>query len=184
MKKYIYLLIIFSVLALSACKKKEEMPDYIPTQSSDNDITTGNDEADIGDAVDNPEDEDIADNDITDETLPGDEDGEPTQPAVIGKTTVMYVKLNQYGGFLNVRPTPATTGTPVGFLVHAEAVEVIEIKDGWASILYNDKVCYVKDDYIVEKKPAYLEPPTATPKPTAAPDQTPEAVTEAASDDI
>ena len=183
MKKYIYILIIFSVLALSGCKKKEEMPDYIPTQLTDNDVNSGNDEADIGDDIDNSEDEDIPASDIAENAAPGDEEAIPTQP-VIGKTTVMYVKLNQYGGFLNVRPTPSTTGTPVGFLVHAEAVEVIEIKDGWASILYNDKVCYVKNDYLSVKKPAYLEPPTPTPKPTTSPNQNPEADAEAAPGEI
>ena len=81
----------------------------------------------------------------------------------------MYVKLKQYGGYLNIRPTPSTDGEPVGFLVHAEEIDVIEIKDGWASFMYKGKICYVNADYLVDKQPAYLEAPTPTPKPTATP---------------
>jgi uncharacterized protein YgiM (DUF1202 family) len=86
----------------------------------------------------------------------------------------MYVKLDQYGGFLNVRATPSTDGEAVGFLVHAEQIDVIEITDGWASFVYNDKVCYVNADFLVKERPEYLDPPTPTPKPKVTPTPVPE----------
>ncbi|NLC19746.1 MAG: SH3 domain-containing protein [Clostridiales bacterium] len=178
MRKYLFLLLVLSVAVLSGCKKEEQMPDFIPTNLLE-DNTDNN-----GEDANTPEDNSQADDKVSedgDTTLPEDgsdndsDDSKDAQPVVVGKTTTMYVKLNQFGGYLNVRPTPSTEGAPVGFLVHAEAVEVIEIKDGWASILYKGNICYVNDDYLVDKQPPYLEPPTATPKPTATPTPKPAA---------
>jgi len=178
MRKYLFLLLVLSVAVLSGCKKEEQMPDFIPTNLLE-DNTDNN-----GEDANTPEDNSQADDKVSedgDTTLTEDgsdndsDDSKDAQPVVVGKTTTMYVKLNQFGGYLNVRPTPSTEGAPVGFLVHAEAVEVIEIKDGWASILYKGNICYVNDDYLVDKQPPYLEPPTATPKPTATPTPKPAA---------
>jgi len=173
MRKYVYILIVLAAISLTGCKKEEKMPDYIPVNlTEDNDDSTGsNDKAPV-------EDDKLS---TGEEGTEADEQGEgsakdeetPDKPVEVGKTSTMYVKLNQYGGYLNVRPTPSTEGTPVGFLVHAEAVDVITIKDGWASILYNGNICYVNADYLVEKRPPYLNPPTITPKPTQAPEQAP-----------
>jgi len=166
MKKYIYILIALSVLALSACKKEEKMPDYIPANLSEED--TGKD-ANKGDDTGQTADENSQDSTSVQDGEAKDDEESGDQPIVVGKTTKMYVKLKQYGGYLNIRPTPSTDGEPVGFLVHAEEVDVIEIKDGWASFMYKGKICYVNADYLVDKQPAYLEAPTPTPKPTATP---------------
>lgn len=174
MRKYIYLLVILSVVALSGCKKENEMPDFIPTQVSENDMDYSGEKLDNNEDIRQSEDGDLQESDLPDEDSLEEDGTSPSQPIVIGKTTTMYVKLSKYGGSLNIRPNPSTDGTPVGFLVHAEAVDVIEIKDGWASFLYNGAICYISDDFLVDKRPAYLDPPTATPKPTATPTPTTE----------
>jgi hypothetical protein len=174
MRKYIYILIILTVTVLSGCKKEDKMPDFIPTQSSEDDIDYSGEESDANEDIKQSEDGDIQEGDIQDEDVSEKDEASPTQPIVIGKTTTMYVKLSQYGGSLNIRPKPSTDGEPVGFLVHAEAVDVIEIKDGWASFLYNGAICYVNADFMVDKRPAYLDPPTATPKPSATPTPAPD----------
>lgn len=172
MKKYIYILIALTVISLSGCSKEEKMPDYIPTGLSEEGDISETDADDSGDLSDT--DEDITksdDGDQKDGDLPDDSQGDDnsdTQPVTIGKTATMYVKLSQYGGYLNIRSNPSTDSEPVGFLVHAEAVDVIEIKNGWASILYKGKVCYVNADFLVDKQPEFLDPPTATPTPKAA----------------
>lgn len=178
MRKYFFLLLILSVAVFTGCKKEEQMPDFIPTNLLEDNIDNNGEDA--NEAGNNSQTDDtVNQDDDTAQPDDGDEedgnDSKDSQPVTVDKTTTMYVKLNQFGGYLNVRPTPSTEGEPVGFLVHAEAVEVIEIKDGWASILYKGKICYVNDDYLVDKQPPYLEPPTATPKPTAAPAQKPAA---------
>lgn len=177
MRKYLFLVMILSVAILSGCGKEEQMPDFIPTNLLED--NTDNNGKDVNKQEDNSQpDENISqDGDVTQPDDSGDNDNSDSKdtPPVVGKTTTMYVKLNQFGGYLNVRPTPSTDKEPVGFLVHAEAVEVIEIKDGWASILYKGNICYVNDDYLVDKQPSYLEPPTITPKPTATPTPKPAA---------
>ena len=88
---------------------------------------------------------------------------------------VKYVKLNEFGDTLNVRTAPTTKeNNRVGFLVHGEKVEVIEIKDGWASFMYHNRVCYVSADYLVDERPPAIEPPQATPTPTPEPTEAPE----------
>jgi len=182
MRKCIYILIALSVLALAGCKKEEKMPDYIPANLTEDNTDNKKDDSDTKNTGKSAQ-EQVGDLQQGDETVDDNSESKP----VVGKTTTMYVKLNQFGGYLNVRPTPSTDGSPVGFLVHAEAVEVIEIKDGWASIVYKGDVCYVNASYLVEKQPAYLEPPTPTPtpKPTTAPaTQTPEEQTDAEPNEI
>lgn len=156
MKKSIYLLIILSIFTLSGCSKKPQMADFIPTQAPEQ-ITQPAQEDTQGEEAQ-----------VTQEATPTPRD------VVIGKTTPMYVKLDEYGAFLNVRSTPSTKGEPVGFLVHAEQIDVIEIADGWASFLYNGTVCYVNADYLVKERPEYLTPPTPTPVPVNTPTPKPE----------
>lgn len=94
-----------------------------------------------------------------------------------GKTTTKYVKLNNYNGILNIRATPAKDGEVVGFLVHTESVEVISIENGWASFMYKGVKCYVSAEFLVDKKPAYIAPPTVTPTPAITPTPKPGSVT-------
>jgi hypothetical protein len=161
MKRNIYLLIILTVFILTGCSPKDQMTNFIPTPMPSDD-----------DALDAVEDEieDVA------EGTEGEVEATPTpKPLHVGKTTEMYVKLDKYGAFLNVRPNPSTDGEPVGFLVHAEKIEVIELVEGWASFVYNEKVCYVNADFLQEKRPEYLTPPTPTPVPEVTPTMTPTA---------
>lgn len=155
MKKSIYFILFLAVILLTGCSKPDSMASFIPTQAPSEDGDTGSD--------------------TPDETQSGEEATPTPKDIHIGNTTTMYVKLDRYGGSLNIRSTPSTTGDAVGFLVHAEEVEVIEIVDGWASIVYKDTVCYVNADFLVEERPEYLNPPTPTPQPknTVAPTPTP-----------
>ncbi len=160
MKKSIILLIIVTVFILTGCKNKEQMTSFIPTQMPE----------EVTDNTTKDETEEATETEETQEV----EEATPTPKEIhVGQTTPMYVKLDEYGAFLNVRPTASTEGAPVGFLVHAEKVEVIEIVDGWANILYNDAVCYINADFLVDERPEYLEAPTPTPAPKVTP--TPEA---------
>lgn len=159
-KKSMFVFIIGITLILTGCSKKEQMASFIPTPapSEETDAVTDDDEA------------------VTEQEEPS---ATPTsKPIVVGQTTTMYAKLDEFGGTLNIRQTPSTSGTKMGFLVHAEKVDVIEIKDGWASFLYNGAICYVNASYLVSEQPEYLEKPTPTPKPANTP--TPKPV----SDDI
>lgn len=160
MKKSMFMFIIGIMLILTGCSKKEQMASFIPTPAP-------SEETDV----------------VLDDDEPVTEQEEPSvtptpKPIVVGQTTTMYVKLDEFGGTLNVRQTPSTSGAKMGFLVHAEKVDVIEIKDGWASFVYNGTICYVNASYLVNEQPEYLEKPTPTPKPENTP--TPKPV----SDDI
>lgn len=149
MKKKIYLLILLTVFVLVGCNKKDQMTNFIPTQAPEEENTT---------VVDGTE------------STPTEAATTPVPETVhIGATTTRYVKLDEYGGYLNIRSKPSTDGDVVGFLVHAEEVEVGEVKDGWASILYNDTICYCNADFIVDERPAYLTPPPPTPTPVVTP---------------
>ncbi len=141
MKKIIYILLIVTIFVLSGCSNKsDQMADFIPTTAPSEDVNTN---------------------------------ASPTDSAVtlapksvhVGQTTTKYVKLTKYGDQLNVRSTPSTDGDIIGFLVHAEKIKVIEVDNGWASFVYHDVVCYVNADFLVDKKPTYLQPPTLTPVP-------------------
>jgi uncharacterized protein YgiM (DUF1202 family) len=152
MKKIIIILIITAIF-LSGCSKNDQMTNFIPTVKPE----------------DNSSDEEIP----TEVTPVGEEnatDATPTTKAIyVGQTTTKYVMLTEYDDTLNVRSAPSTDAEKVGFLVHTEKIEVIEIKDGWASFLYNDAICYVNADFLVDEKPNFIEPPT----PTAAPEKVP-----------
>ena len=155
MKKSIYVLLILTVFLLTGCAKSDQMTSFIPTQS--------------------PEEEnaDVAEDDgITQEG--SNAEATPTPKKVhIGQTTPKYVKLDKYGAFLNIRSTPSTDGEQVGFLVHGEKIEVAEITDGWASFVYENAVCYVNADFLVDEQPEYLDPPSPTPSPAVTPEKKP-----------
>lgn len=150
MKKSIYLLAITAAVLLSGCSNKDQMTNFIPTQAPQEDISS----------------------DTEEETeAPADaESVQESETTYTGATTKMYVKLNEYGGYVNIRAAASKDGEVIGFLVHAEEIEVIEIKDGWVSFLANDKINYVSADFVVTERPDYLTPPPATP--TTAPTPT------------
>ncbi len=139
-KVYVFALVI--LLVLSGCSKTKQMSSFIPT-------TTPNSET-----------EEVI-------TPTGGLTATPTPKTIyVGQTIPKYVKLTEYEDVLNVRSAPSTdTDNVVGFLVHTEKIDVIEITDGWASFVYNDAVCYVNADFLVDEKPDILEPPTPTPVP-------------------
>jgi len=149
---YILTVIFLAVILFTGCKSEDQEAYFIPTPAPD--------------LIEEDEDlpEDSADN--TDKTgengeQAGDSENLEDEPVVVGETITKYVKLNTYGAILNVRSSPTTEeNNVVGFLVHTEPVEVISIENGWASILYKDKVCYVSADYLVDFVPPYISPPT------------------------
>jgi uncharacterized protein YgiM (DUF1202 family) len=129
MKKNVFLLIIITVFLLSGCSKKEKMTNFIPTMAPEDEITS----------------------EVTQTPLEGSTEATPTPKEIhVGETTTKYVKLSEYDDTLNVRSTPSTDSEPVGFLVHTEKIEVIDIVDGWASFVYNNQVCYVNADFLVD----------------------------------
>ena len=156
-KNMIYLcIVIVAVFILSGCKAEDEQSFYIPspvvTQEPSKEQTKPSEKA---------------------EEPTGEADEEPSdKPVHVGKTTTQYVKLDDYDAILNIRSAPSREGEIVGFLVHTEQVEVISIEDGWASFVYQDEIRYVSADFLVDKKPAYIAPPTPTtePTPTKEPD--------------
>ena len=156
MKRKLLFILILPVLVFSGCSKQQQMPDFIPTQApnaedSNNDMEDAAADSAQGDAA-------------------GETDVTPTSKAVyIGETTTKYVKLKEYDAILNVRATPDSKGEVVGFLVHTEKVQVIDITDGWASFVYDGSVCYVSADFLVDTRPDYIEPPTPTLSPTPSP---------------
>ncbi len=149
MKKSIYLFTITAAVLLSGCSNKNQMTNFIPTQAPQDDISLDTEE-ETGAASDT-------------------EAAQEPETTYTGATTKMYVKLNEYGGYVNVRATASKDGEVIGFLVHAEEIEVIEIKDGWASFLANDKINYVSSDFVVAERPDYLTPPPPTPTTAATP---------------
>lgn len=162
MRKSIYLLIICAAFLFTGCSDKDQMTNFIPTQ------VPQQEENSSGDVEEGTE----ADTD-TEGDSQTQEEGTTTDEVPIGPTVTKFVKLDEYGGYLNVRSKPSTDGDVLGFLVHAEEAEVIEVVDGWASIVYNDKVCYVNASFLVEERPAYLTPPPPTPTPIVTPTTAP-----------
>jgi hypothetical protein len=157
MKKSLVFIILVAVMLLAGCKKEDQMTNFIPTQAPEED----NDDADVTEnADDKKQDEETSDasgKDTSDTSASEEESEAPTQAAVyVGQTTTKYVKLDEYDAVLNVRAKPSRDGEIVGFLVHTEKVRVIEIKDGWASIKYNDGIYYVSSDFLVDKRPDLL----------------------------
>ena len=173
MKRIVLLIILLALVMLAGCSKKEQtMTDFIPTQAPTEEDAkaeptaeaTKNDGEASTDTTEAASGEDTATKDTTDTSAEA-----PTPKAVhVGETTTKYVKLDQYDAILNIRSTPSKDGEVVGFLVHTEKIEVIEIKDGWASFVYNGAVCYVSSDFLVDTRPEYIDPPTLTPSPTPA----------------
>jgi hypothetical protein len=153
MKKIRNLFFIMMVLILTGCSKKDQMTNFIPTQAPGEGSTQ----------------------EATPIVTEDGSEATPTPKEIhVGQTVTKYVKLSEYDDILNVRSTPSTELAPVGFLVHTEEVQVVEIVDGWASILYNDTICYVNADYLVDEKPAYLTPPPPSPTPKDTPTPTPD----------
>lgn len=151
MKKNIYLLIVITMFLLMGCKRQTQMVDFIPTP------VPAEEESDSGTA-----EEEAVGEETSEETT----EATPTPKEIhVGETTSLYVKLDEYGAFLNVRETPSRDGKIIGSLVHTEKVEVIEIADGWASILFDSEVRYVNADFLVKERPDYLTPPSPTPTP-------------------
>ncbi|MFT4146490.1 MAG: SH3 domain-containing protein [Mobilitalea sp.] len=149
MKKSIYLFTITAAVLLSGCSNKDQMTNFIPTQAPQEDTSSATEEE-------------------TESTSDTETAQEP-ETTYTGATTKMYVKLNEYGGYVNVRAAASKDGEVIGFLVHAEEIEVIEIKDGWASFLANGKINYVSSDFVVAERPDYLTPPPPTPTTAATP---------------
>lgn len=137
MKKLFVILTIFvGMFTLSACDKQEPVANFIPTPTP------------LPQVVEDKEDTNKENN------LGEEEDG----PVYQGNTTTMYVKLSTSDGTLNIRNNPSTDGQVVGFLVHTEKIEVIDIVDGWASFVYQDEISYISDEYLVDEKPDYINP--------------------------
>jgi uncharacterized protein YgiM (DUF1202 family) len=158
MKKSLLFIIFVLVLTLAGCGKKEQMTNFIPTpmpESEEDSETSG-------------EDAESTEEDGSESSEEGAE-ATPTPKALhVGKTTTMYVKLDKYNAILNVRKAPSKDGEVVGFLVHTEKIEVIEIVDGWASFAQGGEIRYVSADFLVKDRPDYIDPPTPLPtnKPT------------------
>lgn len=152
MKKSLLLIIIITLLMMTGCKEKGEFTSFIPTPV--------------------PESEDGSEAAVTDDTEDTKENASETpeetptpKPVHVGQTTTKYVKLDKYDAILNVRATPSREGDIVGFLVHTEKVEVIEISNGWASFAQNGELRYVSADFLVDERPDYIKPPAPTKKP-------------------
>lgn len=161
-RKIVYLLIGLSVFLFFGCAGQDKETNFIPTLPvlQEEDTQTEDASEEEADASEDTQEESKA------------------EPVFNGKTTTKYVKLEKYDGILNIRATPSKDGDVVGFLVHTEKVNVINTENGWASFVYQDKVCYVSADFLVDNKPKLLTPPTPTKKPsntpTPAPDPTEE----------
>lgn len=56
--------------------------------------------------------------------------------------------VNTQSSNLNVRKEPNTTCAIIGKLAKGTEIEVSSIKDGWATISFNDQTAYVSADYI------------------------------------
>lgn len=179
MRKSLLFIILFAAMALTGCSdKKDQMPDFIPTPMPEAD--SGEEDA-VGE--DETTGEDIETGENSEEGTSGEEASEegasedtqitPTPKTVpVGQTKTMYVKLDKYDAVLNVRSAPSKQGEVVGFLVHTERVRVIDIVDGWASIAQSGQVHYVSADFLVEERPAYIEPPKPSPAPSKKPTPT------------
>ncbi|MDF2905400.1 MAG: hypothetical protein K0R34_721 [Herbinix sp.] len=169
MKKSLLLIIIITVLMMTGCGEKEQMTNFIPTPSPESEDSS---EETTDSTEDNTDD---ATEDTPDSSTEAPAEGTevtPTPKLHVGQTTTMYAKLDQYDAILNVRSTPSKDGEVVGFLVHTEKIEVIDIVDGWASFAQGGEVRYVSADFLVNDRPEYLEPPTPSPAPTNKPTPT------------
>lgn len=150
MNRKLYLLLSLLILVLTGCGNNDDVEtSFIPSPTP----------------IPVEVDDEKAEVTVTPTAIPEDED----------KTVIKYAKLTEFGDILNVRTSPTTKeNNVVGFLVHSEKIEVIEIKDGWAGFMYHNQVCYVSADYLVDERPEAIEAPQATPTPTPEPIETPE----------
>lgn len=148
-KHRLAIILILSMVTLVACGAKDQESFFIPTPSLVPEYEEPLEE--VTEAVEEEEPED-------------------TEPVYVGETTTMYVRLNSPDAILNVRSLPSRDGEIVGFLVHTEQVNVIEIKDGWASFVYGTEICYVSEDFLGYKKPSVIAPPTPIPQGAAEPE--------------
>ena len=149
MKKSIYLIIIMTVIFLSGCGTKDTMVDFIPSPIPTEVGSDGSDQ----------------DAEATKAPLPSQ------KAEYLGDTVTKYAN----GDNINVRPAPSTEGDPVGTLSFADKVEVISVENGWASIIYNGSICYIKAAFLVDNKPEPSNAPTKVPTkvPTKKPTPTP-----------
>jgi|GEM_PF-585528 len=152
-KVYIIACMMLALLLIACSKNSDTMEDYIATEII-NPTPVG--DGTVPDATPSEE-------------QPSEEQPSTDEPIVEGETTPKYVKLSEFDAFLNVRSTPSADGEKKGILVHTELINVIDIKDGWASFLMNDEICYVKAEFLVDERPEFIDPPTATPTPIATP---------------
>lgn len=153
MKNIKYLTLGLIVLTLGGCSGNNKIEDFIPTPTvSPTPIIHEDEEPDEIEEVETPVEE------LDIDTL---------------ETTPMYINLSKFGSTLNVRSAPDTNSDIVGHLVHREKIEVVEIRDGWAIFKDKDVLKYVSADFVVDEKPDYLEPPSATPTPIPTPTGTP-----------
>lgn len=164
MKNIKYLIICLAVLLFTGCGKKDQMVDFIPTPTPEEDSI-------IEDTIEGNIEE--TGEDTSEESDESAEGGSNNKPIVVGKTTTMYVKMKEYGDTLNVRSEPSTKGKVVGSLVHTEKIEVIKIENGWACFVLNNQYAYVSADYLADKRPEYLDPPTPAPTQTPTPSPIP-----------
>lgn len=162
MRKIVMLCTVFLVITLAGCSKKQQMVDFIPTATPSPQSGAASDKK----ADANQEKTDTKKSEV--DTQSEAEDTKDT-PAEDVQTVTKYVKLNKYGDVLNIRATPSATGEKLGFLVHTEKIDVMEIMDGWASFNKDGKTCYVKADYLVDVMPEYLDAPAQTATPTPIP---------------
>jgi len=49
---------------------------------------------------------------------------------------------------INVRASASTNGTKLGAITSGESLKLIEVKDGWCKVLYEDQVAYVSAEYV------------------------------------
>jgi len=153
MKSIKYLALGLMVLTLGGCSNDSKIEDFIPTPTvSPTPIIEEDEQADEIEELETPLEE------LDIDSL---------------ETTPMYIMLSKFGSTLNVRSSPDTNGDIVGHLVHREKIDVVEIRDGWAIFKDKDVLKYVSADFVVEEKPEYLEPPTATPTPIPTPTDIP-----------
>lgn len=149
-KNLMYIIIGITILLFVGCKGDDQETDFIPLIPSDGSVE---DEV----IPENPDEEDQVSEEVDDSEDSEDSD----EVADVEETTTMYVKLVSYGAILNVRSTPTTDAdNVVGFLVHTEAIEVMNIENGWASFMHKGDLCYISQDYLVDSVPPYISPPT------------------------
>ncbi|HKL99612.1 MAG TPA: SH3 domain-containing protein [Mobilitalea sp.] len=159
-KNIVYLMIILAIFVLPGCKKKDMQTDFMPTPTVAPKPVEGDNSDEVSEDVVNDSGEPVENN--------------QDEPVYTGKTVTKFAKLDDYDAILNVRSTPSKDGEIVGFLVHTEQIEVISIENGWASFVYKNEVRYVSEDFLTDKKPSYITPPTPTPTPKPTKAQSPE----------